>query len=1080
MRHVIVIALMCAVNAATISSVVHGQATGHLQSVVANGDSGAIRIAVHDEPTAARDLLSDLRSRSVHALSAEESDSVLKISLRLASAYATAWSDSFPLTNLQRFTKLPIEQRRAVVTADSLRLAGNSTYARSGPLAAIRLWRKALRRSVEVSDTAGAAASLGNIGAAFYRLMQFDSARRYLERAKEFSIVVGDQRTSANALGTLASIAKDRGAFREAEDGYRRTLTLRSRIGDLTGESADHNNLGLIASALGDSAEARTQFTTALRIARDHGLEDAAATALLNLGNLATFEVDYAKATVDYRDALAAFRELGSDADAALALQNLGRLATRTGDYSIARDRLREALVLFERAGTREDIVQTRRDLAAVASASGDLRTALEQLRSAQLVLKRGPGLSALEAAVALARGDILLQLNDYPAAETQYDRALALARRVGDVAGETNAREGQAVLLLKHEQYFRAENQLERVAHAQRASGDRRASALTELVLGWAREQRGDTTTARLIMNRSRDSLRALNDPIGEASALVSLGDLESDARLPLAAEKDYRRGLALITGLSAPAVSWRLHDGLAHALQSKGLASAAITELRSAIAEVERMATSLGGPTRRSIFLSDKWQPYEELALLEHDVGTSEGAFAASERMHARQLLELFARGGVARPPSADSDLVRDEQNLRREIAELTQRLETHSATAVSVRGPDDGDAGSAIIREALAHDQERYQQLLVAMEDQGARKEPPADVSSWRTVADRLGADEAMLEYLVTDSTTLLFVVRRDSVRSIDLGVGRKELLTLIDFARGIIGQTGHERNSTAWRAPLRRLYEELIAPADDAGLLSGVKQLVIVPHAELHYLPFAALIDGSRRNQFLVERYDLGYAPSASLWVQLSNRSPSTRSSVLAFAPRARTLPGSRDEVESIASLYGPAATVLSDRDATEQRFREIVGKYDMVHLATYGVLNQHNPLFSFVELSSDAANDGRLEVHEIFGLALHARLVLLSACKTGLASGIESDIPAGDDWVGLVHAFLSAGAEQVMATLWAVEDRSTAVLMKEVHQQLRAGESTRHALSQAQRAMLRNSSSSSPFYWAAFVDVGSGR
>src|SRR4029077_6392808 len=91
------------------------------------------------------------------------------------------------------------------------------------------------------------------------------------------------------------------------------------------------------------------------------------------------------------------------------------------------------------------------------------------------------------------------------------------------------------------------------------------------------------------------------------------------------------------------------------------------------------------------------------------------------------------------------------------------------------------------------------------------------------------------------------------------------------------------------------------------------------------------------------------------------------------------------------------------------------------------LATCGVLNKQNPLFSFVDLAPDSAQDGRLEVHEVFGLHLAADLGVLSACQTGLGAGAVADGPAGDDWVGRTRAFLHAGAANVVATLWPVED-----------------------------------------------------
>jgi CHAT domain-containing protein len=117
------------------------------------------------------------------------------------------------------------------------------------------------------------------------------------------------------------------------------------------------------------------------------------------------------------------------------------------------------------------------------------------------------------------------------------------------------------------------------------------------------------------------------------------------------------------------------------------------------------------------------------------------------------------------------------------------------------------------------------------------------------------------------------------------------------------------------------------------------------------------------------------------------------------------------------------------------------------------------------------------DDGRLEVHEVFGLRLRARLVVLSACQTGLGAGALADVPAGDDWVGLIQAFLFAGASNVMATLWPVQDRATADLMTRFYTALVAGRPEAEALAEAQRAMLSNTATAHPFYWAGFTMSG---
>ncbi len=1058
------------------------QHADRMRALARGDDSIALATAVRARPKDARDVLGDLIEQAGRARTS--SDSIVRLARRLASTYAAAWEDSFPVTNLARFERLTPRQRAAKSAADSTRLAGNELMGSGGVHAALRAWRLALRRSSAIPDTAGMAAAAGNIGTGYSRLSRFDTAEAYFARARTLAGAVGDRRTLTNALGALGSIALERGDLRRADETFRQALALRNRIGDVRGEAADHNNLGLISAELGQHSDARAHYVEALAVARRHDLDEAAATALLNLANVASVIGGHAEADSLYREALTLARASGNEPDVALLLHNSGLLALRRGNYREARVRLLEALRAFERVGTLEDLVQVRRDLATVDAARGDLRSALHQLGRVERSLAGRSGHSGLEADVAIARADLATMLNNYAEADRHYARARSQYRLAGQSAGEAEAQQGRAMLLLERKQYALAEAELETAERTLAATGDRRSAALTRLLIGHARHVRGDTAAARVTLARALDTLRVLSDAGGEAAALVALGDLELDAGSPLAAETRYRAALAALGARSIPTIAWQARAGLGRALRGRGALVEAADALNAAIADVERMARSLPLAERRSTFLADKWDAFADLALIERARGDAAAAFATSERMRARQMLDVLSRGRIDRTQPRDSAVVALEQDLRARIGELMRRLEVEEGGVGALRGPDLRGAAPGETREALARAQEEYSHLLLELSDEnGLRPMIAATVAPWRAVATRLSRGQAMLAYLVTDSTTMVFVVTPDTMRVIDLSVSRASLATWIDFARGTMERRAGATRPPAWRGPLRRLHRQLVAPVEDAGLLAGVRQLVIVPHAELHYLPFAALIrsrdNGSARDEYLIERYDVGYAPSASAWVQLgartNDRSGETR--VLALAPRARALPGSQEEVDAIRSLYGAQATVLAGADATEQAFRATVGQYDIVHLASYGVLNQHNPLFSFVELGRGGGEDGRLEVHEVFGLALSARLIVLSACRTALASGAVSDVPAGDDWVGLVRAFLGAGARNVIATLWAVEDRSTARVMERLHRRLRAGDSEAVALSQAQRETLRNPATSGPFYWAGFVMVG---
>jgi CHAT domain-containing protein len=447
-------------------------------------------------------------------------------------------------------------------------------------------------------------------------------------------------------------------------------------------------------------------------------------------------------------------------------------------------------------------------------------------------------------------------------------------------------------------------------------------------------------------------------------------------------------------------------------------------------------------------------------------------------SERMRARQLVDLLARGRTG-PLSPEFALLREEETSRRQITLLSDELYASLRTEVGLRELPESVEQIAELRESLAAARQRYRRLMSQLEE--SRPEYAALFSSSvAAVADVQGllpVDAVFVEYLVSDDWTLAFVVSKDVVTAMELPVNQETLSQLIRFLRGTVGPSDEDE---LWRTPLRRFYSELIAPLEASGHLDGKRLIIFAPHAELHYLPFQALLrPGSSGETFLIESYDIAYTPSASVWLELARRERGSRGrGLLAMAPQPNALVNSAAEVRRI-SRGDTLAEVFVGLRATEGRFNRLAPDRRILHLATFGVLNTRNPLFSYVQLNPDEATDGRLEAHEVFGLRLNADLIVLSACETGLGSGLRRDVPPGDDWVGLVRAFLYAGAHSVLATLWPVDDRATALLMERFYTGLERGRSMVRSLADAQRAMLREPGHADPFYWAAFQLSGGG-
>lgn len=151
----------------------------------------------------------------------------------------------------------------------------------------------------------------------------------------------------------------------------------------------------------------------------------------------------------------------------------------------------------------------------------------------------------------------------------------------------------------------------------------------------------------------------------------------------------------------------------------------------------------------------------------------------------------------------------------------------------------------------------------------------------------------------------------------------------------------------------------------------------------------------------------------------------------------------------------------------------------LGRYDIVHFATHGLINNEHPELSGLVLSlvdeRGAQQDGFLRLHEVYNLKLAAELVVLSACQTGLGREIK-----GEGLVGLVRGFMYAGAPRVVASLWMVDDAATAELMGQFYEgMLRKGLQPAAALREAQVHMSKHKRRQwqAPYYWAGFVLQG---
>jgi len=416
----------------------------------------------------------------------------------------------------------------------------------------------------------------------------------------------------------------------------------------------------------------------------------------------------------------------------------------------------------------------------------------------------------------------------------------------------------------------------------------------------------------------------------------------------------------------------------------------------------------------------------------------------------------------------------------SLARRIDVLVERLRIRDTLGTRNPNRSSGNADVALTRELV--DARRHYEALLDRAALAVSSDTVGAQTDARAIRQVLAPDEALLEYLSTPEKLVLFVSTRDQLRWFEASSGSVALAEQVRLAQDLIGG-----KKAAVEAPLRDLYDKLIAPAKAAGLLNGIRSLVIVPHAALTYLPFAALRSPARngRSRYLVEDYATTTIASASALPLLRQRGGTKADqSAVVFAPLPASLPSTQEEAAAVGRNVVHSRVVLGSA-AAEPALRDALQRSGIVHVATHGILNPDSPMFSGIDLYSPRDttarrpdNDGRLETHEVLSMNVRSWLVFLSGCETALGYSWSNAYSRRDDYATLAQAFLFAGARNVVATLWRIEDRGAAEFADRFYTTLGAS-SPALALAGAQRSFIADARYSAPYYWAGYVLSGSG-
>ena len=540
--------------------------------------------------------------------------------------------------------------------------------------------------------------------------------------------------------------------------------------------------------------------------------------------------------------------------------------------------------------------------------------------------------------------------------------------------------------------------------------------------------------------------------------------------------------------------------HIGLGLAWEGRRNFSAAKLHLREAIGIIEGQWSTLTLAGRENFLLAEvgpgitRLTAYEGLVRVlfeEHESGYEAEALAVAEMVKSRTFLEMLAVRGVVVSRAEDQRILEQDRLFQRKISALRERLSALKELGAAAPPGRRRDTRKALARAAAAY--EGFIKRVKIDATEVASLISPESVSA-DDIRGLLDERTTVLEFYITRQQVFAWVLGRRQTKAYRLAVTAREVTALVndlllpnisrvsrrpaplivfDAAADRVeahSETERQQNRKRFHELTEDLYRELVAPlAADI----DTPNLVIVPHGPLHKVPFAALSDGSR---YLGERFAIARVPSAAILKFVLRKRNKDEGRFMALANPATAYPSldfAEMEVQRV-SRHFKDKRVYFRQEATEAVAKTGCREPDVVHFASHGEFNDRQPLQSGLLLARDGANDGFLQVHETFGLDLeNANLVVMSACETAL-----SKIRGGDDLVGLSRGFIYAGAPALLATLWQVEDRSTALLMEQFYENWREKKMTKAAaLQQARQAIRRMPQYRHPFFWAPFILIG---
>jgi CHAT domain-containing protein len=944
---------------------------------------------------------------------------------------------------------------------------------------------------------------------------------------EEMRAAVAADHTSTEAERLFAQADRlrlkgDAASLRQAIEYYERYVQAAELLKD--NASSAIQMIGSCHRMMGNSAKALEYYQQALTVARNFKSSEIEASILNSIGNIYTAQGDSPSALHYYEQAIVILRQLGLRLQESSLLNNLGFLYSSLNETDKALDYLNRAVAIRREMGDLRGEIISLGGLAQVYRDLGDPQSSLTYLNQAKQNLPKLND-SRLEISNLNSLGSVNKEQGNYPEAIQYFERALAILTNFSDPYLEASVLNNLGSVHFALGDARQAFQYFERGLAVARKSQERQREARSLYHIGLTQEVLGDTEKALDFLSQALEIFRAIRDRNGEANALQEIARLENKRGNLLAARAKIEAAIEIIESLREKVSNQDLQTSFfATKKDSYDLYTDILMRLHQADSSQNFDALALQASERaRARTLLDMLNEgrihinqgvdanlEKQRALLQKQIN-------AKEQYRIRLLAGKSTEAQVAAIEKELNELLIQFQEVRAKIRSVNPRyaaiMQPQPATVQEIQ-QQVLDADTVLLEYALG---KQHSYVWLVTRDSIASFELPkrqlievaatgvydlltarnrsVDNESTEQKLRRVKKEEAEFYSKAAALSQMILAPVAPLLKEKRLLVVTEGVLQYIPFAVLPSPQVSHQKaGKRADSGTSRR------SVSASQGFPAADYQPLILHH-EIISLPSASVMPVLRRDasrpkttqKTLAILADPVFSDDDPRLKQSAAKNSPTRQTGSAKAGLAvsaalrsgqdlgimefRRLPASRLEAEAIAQLVTMENRLKAvDFEANRANATSPeLNQYRIVHFATHTLINSKHPELSGIVLSlvdeTGKSQDGFLRLHEIYNLDLAADLVVLSGCQSALGKEIR-----GEGQVGLTRGFMYAGAARVLASLWKVDDKATADLMKLFYKALLSDKlSPSAAIRAAQIAMIKQKKE--PYYWAAFALQG---